>query len=133
MLTIPSHKLSFKATRMAATKFIRNSLFSTVKKLTAGEFHCCFKVLNYKDFFRCAGAKVLYALAAYEFAIASGIMEESSYPYLGKPAKCPRSYTPSYYLNNFAYVNFQGDEEKLKMALLKHGPVVVTLGELNAS
>jgi Papain family cysteine protease len=62
--------------------------------------------------------------------IDKGVSEESVYPYTGKKAKCQSATKPpTYFVPNVAYAQMAGDDTVLKYMLVRHGPVVVGIGE----
>lgn len=62
----------------------------------------------------------------YDYALTSGIAEQSAYPWTGKTGNCQRSsIPPSYYLNDFSIYITNGSETMQKFLLTKYGPIGV--------
>jgi hypothetical protein len=64
------------------------------------------------------------------YATTKGVCEESSYPYKGKFGACQSgAHPPILFNSNTAYSgNLGGNEEILKIILIRHGPVIVGVG-----
>jgi hypothetical protein len=70
-------------------------------------------------------------MATVKYVTTNGVCEESSYPYKGKYGVCQsKTIPPVIWNSNVAYTeNLGGNEEILKMILIRHGPIIVALGQ----
>jgi hypothetical protein len=70
-------------------------------------------------------------IGAVFYVTTNGVSEESSYPYKGKFGACQsKTIPPVLWNSNAAYSgNLGGNEEILKMVLIRHGPVIVAVGK----
>lgn len=83
----------------------------------------------YDVVYRCDGGVIEYGLA---FSVYNGIADGKKYTYTGqKSKKCQsKKYPPSYYLQNFCYTSPDGDEDMLKLLVIKYGPIAVAINSV---
>lgn len=78
---------------------------------------------DFSSIISCEGGNPLTGLA---YSVVSGIAESSNYPYIQRDGNCrANKVPPSYFLNNACVQQPNGDEDMLKLILVRYGAVAV--------